>query len=153
MQPQVIAGWRVLVKVNNENFAAGSVLDYSIGTSAYEINTVDLVIPFELAPQRITVDMTLRVFRTPENDPAALGISPQGQSGNVQDYFTRSEYITVEVRDKITDQIVIALPKAWIVRRTGGGEAEGLFMETWNIRSIGYQGPEAAGKSLLPSLF
>lgn len=149
MLPQVYAGWRVLVRFNDAIVAAGSVVDYTIDTMAQDINTIDLVVPYEMAPQRVRVDLTLRVFRTPDNDPVVLGIAPQGNAGNLQDFFTRSKYITVEVRDKVTDKVVIKLPKAWVVRRSGGGEAESLFMETWSVRSIGYQGPSGQESGLI----
>jgi hypothetical protein len=153
MQPQIYAGWRVLVRFNDAIVAAGSVVDYTIDTLAQDINTIDLVVPFEMAPQRVQVDLTLRVFRTPDNDPVSLGIAPQGNAGNLQDYFTRSKYITVEVRDKVTDRTVIQLPKAWVMRRSGGGEAESLFTETWSVRSIGYRGPAGQTSGLLNGSF
>lgn len=151
--PAVYAGWRAIVKYNNDTFAAGYVLDYQIETAQDEINALDNIFPDEFAPSRISVMMNMRVFRTPDNDPVALGIAPGGDavdggSEKAQVAFTSSKYITVEIRDRVTDKTIIYLPKAVLVRRSGQGEAENLISENWSIRSIGFFGPGAQRSSL-----
>lgn len=152
--PQVYAGWRTVIKFNNEIFAAGFVVDYNIDTVHSDIQGVDNVFPDELAPQSIAVNMNLRVFRTPDNDPVALGIVPGGdQVGGgaqfAQESFLGSKYISVEIKDKVTDKTIIFLPKARVLRRSGSAEAENLLTETWSIKSIGYFGPGSQRSSLL----
>ena len=155
--PAVYAGWRAIIKFNNDIFAAGFVLDYTIDTTQTEINGLDSVFPDELAPERVGVMMSLRVYRTPDNDPVALGIAPGGDSvkgGAVraQTNFVGSKYIQVEIRDKVTDKTVLMLPKAQVFKRTGQGEAEQLITENWSIKSIGYFGP-GAQRSGISSVF
>ena len=152
MQPQVYAGWRVVCKANNQIVAAGFVVDYNIETAETTIQGIDNVFPDELAPQNVSVTMTLRVYRTANNDPVALGIAPQGDNANAQKEFTESPYITIEIRDKITDKTVIFLPKAWLFRRSGSAEAENLMTETWSIKSIGYFGPGGQTSGIVPVL-
>lgn len=152
MQPQVLSGWRAILKINNEPFAAAFVMDYSIDTGVTAIQGVDNVYTDELAPERVDVMMNLKVYRTPENDPVALGISPGGDSiGDIepQAALTSSPYISIEIRDKITDKTVLFLPKAWVTRRSGSVEAENLLVETWSIKSIGYIGPGGQTSSLV----
>lgn len=141
MQPAVLAGWRTILKINNEVVGAGFVLDYQIETSETTIQCIDNVLPDELAPQNISVRMSIRVYRTPDNDPVSGKIAPLGAASNPQEDFTKSPYISVEVRDKVTDKTVIFLPRAWLTNRSGSVDSEGLLVETWQIKSIGYIGP------------
>lgn len=153
--PAVYAGWRAIIKFNNDVFAAGFVMDYTIDTMQTEILGLDSVFPQEIAPERVMVTMSMRVFRTPDNDPVALGIAPGGDSVDggatqAQTTFTSSKYIQVEVRDKVTDRTVLMLPKAQVFKRVGQGEAEQLITENWSIRSIGYFGPGAQVSGIIP---
>jgi hypothetical protein len=153
--PAVYAGWRAIIKFNNNIFAAGFVMDYTIDTMQTEILGLDNVFPEELASERVMVTMSMRVFRTPDNDPVALGIAPGGDSVDggatkAQVNFTSSKYIQVEIRDKVTDRTILMLPKAQVFKRTGQGEAEQLITENWFIRSIGYFGPGAQVSGVLP---
>lgn len=142
MQPQVIAGYRVILKANNGNvIGAGFVIDYSIDTSEVTISGLDNVVPSELAPNNIMVTMNIRVYRTPDNDPVATLIAPLGDSANQLDAFTKSPYISIEVRDRVTDKTILFLPRAWLGRRSGTVDAENLLVETWSIKSIGFYGP------------
>jgi len=153
--PQVYAGWRAIIKFNNDIFAAGFVMDYNIDTMQTEINGLDNVFPEELAPERVMVTMNMRVYRTPDNDPVSLGIAPGGDSidggaTKAQTTFTSSKYIQIEIRDKVSDKTVLMLPKAQVFRRSGQGEAEQLITENWSIRSIGYFGPGAQVSGIVP---
>jgi hypothetical protein len=115
-----------------------------------EIQGIDNVFPDELAPERIAITMNLKVYRTPGNDPVADGIAPSGDRNLVtststggspeQEGFLSSPYITVEIRDRVTDKTILFLPRAFLIRRSGSVEAESLMTETWTIKSIGYGG-------------
>lgn len=150
MQPLTITGARTIIKFNNELFAAGFVLDYSVETSASVIQSIDSVLPQEIAPEHIFVSMSLKVYRTPENDPVTLGIAPGGDmSGpDYQRAFASSQYITVEIRDRVTDKTVLFLPKAFVTKRSGSSESEGILSETWSIKSIGFIGPGSQASSI-----
>lgn len=141
MQPQVLAGYRTILKVNNSVIGAGFVLDYSIETSEVTISGLDNVVPSELAPDKIQVLMNIRVYRTPDNDPVSSLVAPLGDGPNQLDAFTKSPYISVEIRDKVTDKTIIFMPRAFLFRRSGTVDAENLLIETWSIKSIGFYGP------------
>jgi hypothetical protein len=141
MQPQVLAGYRTILKANNTIIGAGFVLDYTLDTSEVTISGLDNVIPSELAPDKIVVMMNIRVYRTPDNDPVTGLIAPLGDTANPLDSFTKTPYITIEVRDKVTDKTVLYLPRAFLFRRQGSVDAENLLVETWSIKSIGFYGP------------
>lgn len=141
MQPQVLAGYRTILKVNNNIVGAGFVLDYSIDTSEVTISGLDNIVPSELAPDKIQVMMNIRVYRTAENDPVTGLIAPLGDNAHQLDAFTKSPYISVEIRDKVSDKTIIFLPRAFLFRRSGTVDAENLLIETWSIKSIGFYGP------------
>lgn len=142
MQPQVISGARTILKINDEAFAAGFVLDYTIETEAQTIQGIDNVFPDEIAPQMIGVSMNIRVYRTPTNDPVSLGIAPNSEKVSVQEDFLKSPYIQVEVRDKLTEKTIFYLQRGFLVRRSGSMESIGLLTENWTIRGIGFLGPD-----------
>jgi hypothetical protein len=141
VQPLVLSGARTLVSINGQPFAAGYVLDYAIDYLADELLGVDSVLPEELAPGGIRVSANLRVFRTPENDPTALNIAPKADQMSPQAEYSKSGYITIEIRDRVTDKTVLFLPRARVLRRTGSVQAEDLLSENWSIRGIGFMGP------------
>src|SRR4051812_46791088 len=120
MQPQVISGARAIVTINQIPVAAAFVLNYSLGTSHVPLYTVDSPLPVELAPDRVTAQISLQVYRTPGNDPVLLGIAPPGD-GSLK--FTENKYISLEIRDKDTDQTVLYLPKCVLISRSGSGNA------------------------------
>jgi hypothetical protein len=138
VQPALVSGQRVVLTVNNQVVAAGFVMSYRIETAHEELRGVDSVVPYELMPTVVRVGMTLQVFRKPDDSPVLMGLAPSGVSDSShQGPFAANRYVTVEVRDKVTDKTTLYLPRAMIVERSGSVEAEGLLTETWRVMSIG----------------
>jgi hypothetical protein len=146
MVPQVVSGARTLITFNGRAVGAGFAISYQLGSEATEIRTVDSTIPAELAPSRISARLSIQVFRTPDNDPVLLGIAPTGDGVG----YHKQKYISVEMRDKDTDQTVLYLPKCLIVSRSGSVSAEDLLVETWSLVSLGWKGPTAQKTGVLP---
>jgi hypothetical protein len=142
MRPQVISGARTILKINDEIFAAGFVLDYTIETDAQVIQGIDSVFPEEIAPQVIGVSMNIRVYRNIDNDPVSLEIAPKSEKMSAQKDFLKSPYIQVEIRDKITEKTIFYIQRGFLVRRSGSMESIGLLTENWTIRGIGFLGPD-----------
>jgi len=142
MISQVYSGAKATISINGSIVAAAFVADYSIDTRASEIETIDSVFPLELAPERIRVSLNLRVYRSPDNDPVKDKIAPgradMGQSA--QFGFTQANYLSIEIKDN-NDQTIVYMPKAWLVRRSGGMSSGDFLVETWQIISLGYMGP------------
>ena len=142
MLPQVISGARALVSLNGTPYAAGYVLDYSFDTSTYPIHSVDDPLPQELVPDKISVSMSVRIFRTPDNDPVqqklALPADPAGIT-SVDLGYTQFRYITVELRDSVTDAVILYVPRAMVTRRSGSVASEGLLSETLSLTGIGFR--------------
>jgi hypothetical protein len=155
MQPLVLSGQRTILKANGTVVGAGFVIDYRLGTEQFPIYTVDSPLPAELAPDKISVSMSIRVYRTPDNDPVAAGIAPPGDlSGSgtgVNPRYTEARYIAIEIRDKVTDQTVLYLPRAAVVSRSASVSSEDLMTETWQIMGIGFYGPTGQTSGLVPA--
>jgi len=145
MISQVYSGAKATILINNEVVAAAFVADYVIETKASEIEALDYIYPFEIAPERVRVNLNLRVYRTPDNDPivtkTAPGI-PDLDGGTTQAAFTESGYISIEIKDN-NDKTILYLPQCWIVRRSGSMSAGDFLTESWNVVSIGYMGPSS----------
>lgn len=142
MQPSIYTGARVTVSINSEIVAAGFVADYTIQTRATEIETIDMVDPAELAPDRIRVSMNLRVYRTPDNDPVLSDIAPGSASlgQSEQKAFTQAKYLFIEIKDS-NDKTIFYVPKAWLNQRSASLSMGELMTESWSITGIGYMGP------------
>lgn len=141
MQPKVLSGQRVVMSINGVRYAFGNVMDYSIDSRVSEIGGVDCAMPVEITPDSLRVTMSLRIFRTIDNDPSTDGKIFQKSTKSPisdQDVFMAKKYITVEVRDRLTDKVMLFLPRAMVMSRNGSVDAEGLMTETWNIISIGF---------------
>lgn len=154
MMPQVLSGARSILSVNGSPFAAGYVLNYDLRTEQYPLYTVDSPLPAELCPDKIMVSLSMRIFRTVDNDPVRLGIAPPADlaGGTLVDKgFTEFNYLTIELRDKLTDQMILYIPKASINSRSGGITAESLLSETISITGIGFM-TRSMSSGLIPSV-
>ena len=149
MQPMLLAGARAVVSGNGAEWGAGFVLNYNLDTARNEIDVVDNELPVELAPGRVRVDVSIQIYRLPDNDPVTEGFAPPGDGSS--DY-TEFKYLTLEFRDKVTDQTILYVPKASIVNRSGGGSAESLIVETIRFKGIGFRGPTAQTTGLIPAI-
>lgn len=140
---QLYNGAKATVMINNVIVAAAFVADYVIETRASELETIDSVTPIELMPERIRVSLSLRVYRSPDNDPVRDKIAPgRADLGAQAQYgFTQANYITVEIKDNY-DQTILYIPKCWVVSRSGNMSAGDFIVETWSILGMGYFGPQ-----------
>ncbi len=143
MMPQLYTGAKVSISIGGKLVAAAFVADYSIRTKASELETIDNVFPAELAPERIQVELSLKVYRHPDNDPVldkiVAGSGSLGQSE--QTAFTQAPYIYLEIKDH-NDQTILHVPKAWVNRRSGAMSAGDFLTEIWAVSGIGYFGPQ-----------
>ncbi len=154
MQPKVLSGQRVAISFNGQPYAFGSVVDYSIDTQVTDFSGIDSILPTELSPDRLRVTMSLKIFRTIDNDPSAEGVLFQKglRTELDQQMFALKAYIAVEVRDRQTDQTIMFIPRALVSSRSASVDAESLMTENWTIVGIGFSGTEQAGGNILNRL-
>jgi hypothetical protein len=127
------SGARCLLKINGKlsGFAFG--VSWRITTQAIEINTIDDYLPYELAPQRVNVEGSLSALHIP------------GQSAGTELWqadalnFLFQQYITIEVRDSATDQLLFYTNKAMITSRTEDIKVDQLSNVQLTWKAIGFQ--------------
>jgi len=107
-------------------------VQYSVQTQFHEISTIDNSLPEELAPGNIVVEVRCTSFRVPKESASALAIQP-----TILNHL-QQQYVSIEIRDRGTDDTMLFIPKAMLVDRTGVVEARRLANEIWTLRGIGY---------------
>lgn len=127
------SGARSLLKINNKlcGFAFG--ITWKITTSVIEINTIDDYLPHELAPQRVTVEGSLSALHIP-----GQGIGAEQWQPDVLNFLTQ-QYITIEVRDSATDQLLFYTNKAMITSRIEDIRVDSLANVQLSWKAIAFQ--------------
>jgi len=127
------SGARTILKINGKvsGFAFG--ISWRINTSVTEINTIDDYFPAELVPQRITVEGTISALHIPGTSAGTEQWQPDALN------FLFQQYITIEVRDSATDQLLFYTSKAMITSRNEDIRVDSLANVTLQWRAIGFQ--------------
>lgn len=128
-----VSGARCILKVNSKLSAFAFGISWRINTAVMELNTIDDYFPAELVPQRITVDGTISALHIPGN---SVG-TQLWQSDAL--HFLFQQYITIEVRDSSTDQLLFFTNKAMITSRYEEIKVDSLANVQLAWRAIGFQ--------------
>jgi len=127
------SGARTILKINGKVVGFAFSISWRIDTKVVEIPTIDDFFYAELVPQRITVDGSISALHIP-------GISAGTelwQSDAVNFLFQR--YITIEVRDSATDQLLFYTNKAMITTRQEDIRVDQLANVQLSWKAIGFQ--------------
>lgn len=127
------SGARCILKINNRiaGFAFG--ISWRINTTVSEINTIDDYFPYELAPQRITVEGTISALHIPGFSAGTELWQPDALA------FLMHKYITIEVRDIVTDDIMFLTTKAMITSRMEDIKVDQLSSVQLSFKAIGFR--------------
>lgn len=127
------SGARTTLKINGALAAFAFSISWKITTDVAEIRTIDNYLPYELVPNMIHVEGTLGGWHVPGQSSVTTLIQPDVLS------FLFNKYITIEVRDSATDQVIFLTNKAWITSKTEDLTAKqiGRVQLTW--KAIGWQ--------------
>ncbi|MEM4726559.1 MAG: hypothetical protein QXG63_06425, partial [Nitrososphaerales archaeon] len=106
-----VSGARTILRINNRicGFAFG--VSWRINTSTVDITTIDDYFPHEIAPQRVTVEGTISALHIPGQSAGTELWQPDALN------FLFQQYISIEVRDSATDQLLFYTNKAMITSR------------------------------------
>lgn len=128
-----VSGARTILKINNKicGFAFG--VSWRINTSTVDITTIDDYFPHEIAPQRITVEGTISALHIPGQSAGNELWQPDALN------FLFQQYITIEVRDSATDQLLFYTNKAMITSRQEDIKVDSLANVQLSWRAIGFQ--------------
>lgn len=127
-----ITGARTIIKINGKLAAFAFQVSWNIRTEQDEIWTIDDWTPYELAPKRVTVEGTIGGFYIPFKSPTKQAFMPNLLS------FMFHKYITIEVKDRVTDALLFQTNKAVITsldQNITAGELSNVKL-TW--KAIGW---------------
>jgi hypothetical protein len=127
-----MSGARCTLKINGQLVGFAFGISWNINTLVTEVNTIDDYLPYELAPQRVTVEGTISALHIPGTSANTLSWQPNVLS------FLFQPYISIEARDSATNQIIFATDKATIVTRSEELRVDQLSNVTLRWRAIGY---------------
>lgn len=132
-QAKYTSGARTTLKINNKLAGFAFSVSWKITTESMEVRTIDDYFPYELIPNRIMVEGTIGAFHIPGQSVTQEFIQANALS------FLFHKYITIEVRDSATDQILFKTNNAVITSRSEDLTAEqlGKIQLTW--KAIGWQ--------------
>lgn len=126
------SGARCILKINGQIVGFAFGISWKITTNHVEINTIDDYMPYELAPQRITVEGTISALHIP-----GTSAGTELWQGNTLT-FLFNKYISIEVRDSQTDQLLFATAKAVITSRQEDIRVDSLANVNLSWKAIGF---------------
>jgi hypothetical protein len=127
-----MTGARAIIKVNGKLFGFAFGVNFNINTATEEVWTIDDWTPYELAPQRISINGTLGMFFIPGKSP-----SHELVQSNVMSYLFH-KYITIDITDQMTGQTIFHTEKAWITGRSQTLTAGELSTVQLSWKAIGW---------------
>ena len=127
-----MTGSRAVIKINGKLAGFAHSATFRVNTSQTDILTVDDWTPYEIAPSRVTIEGTLGMFHIP-----GKGASAELIQSNVLS-FLHHRYITIEMRDRKTDQLIFQTNKAVITSRYQEVKAGELSNVVLNFKAMGW---------------
>lgn len=127
------SGARTTLKINGNLVGFAFGVAWRINTTVTEIQTIDDYFPAELVPQRISVEGTISALHIPGQSAGVNLWQPDALN------FLFQQYITIEVRDSATDQLLFFTSRAMITSRAEELRVDSLANVTLSFRAIGFQ--------------
>jgi len=127
------SGARTMLKINNKPCGFAFGISWRITTSVTEILTIDSWAPYELAPQRVSVEGTLSALHIP-----GQGVGIQLWQPDILNFLFQ-RYITIEVRDQTTDTVLFFTDKAMITMRQEDIKVDSLANVQLSWKAIGFR--------------
>ncbi len=127
------SGARTTLKINNKLVGFAFSVSWRINTEYVENRTIDDYLANELIPTRISVDGTIGTFHIPGQSATAALIQPDVLG------FLFHKYITIEVRDSATDELLFYTNKAVITSRMESLQSEQLGTVQLSFKAIGWK--------------
>lgn len=127
-----MTGARTVLKINGNIVGFAFNVSWAIETDQTEIYTIDDYVPYEIAPRRVSVSGTLGMFVVPGRSPTTEKLQSDILS------FLFNKYITIEVRDSVTDNLLFKTNKAVITSSSTELRSEQLGSTTLNWKAIGW---------------
>ena len=127
-----ISGARCTIKINGRIAVFATGVSWRVSTDQDEIFTIDSTTAWEMAPKRIQVDGTISGFHIPGWTPSAQNFQADVLS------FMFHKYLTIEVRDRVSDTMMFVTNKAVITDWSEQVNTENLATMTLKWKAIGW---------------
>jgi len=128
-----MGGARTIIRINGKIATFANTVSWTIDTTFKPIYVIDSVLPTEIAPMLISVKGQIGGFVVPGMGLSGLHLQPNAST------FLLNKYITIEVRDIVTDLVLLRVNKAVIVSRAEQHVAQQISQTMFNWEAIGWQ--------------
>jgi len=128
-----MSGARCILRINSRPVAFAFNISWRIDTLYTEINAIDNPLPEELVPKAIKVSGSISALHIPGQGAGIQLWQPDVLS------FLFHQYITVEVRDSTTNQLLFFAPKAVINSRQEDIKVDDLAQVSLSFLAIGFK--------------
>jgi hypothetical protein len=132
-QAKYVSGARTILRINGKIVGFAFAVSWQISTMYREVETIDNPIAEELVPMRIKVDGSISALHIPGLGPGAQLWQPDALS------FVFHQYITIEVKDSVTDELLFYAPKAVITSRREEVRVDSLAQVSLSFMAIGFR--------------
>ena len=130
-----MSGARVVLKINSLPVLFAFGISWNINTMYKEVTAIDNPLPEELVPQRIRVDGNITALHIPGIGMDAGSLLWQADPLS----FLFHQYLTIEVRDSVSDGLLFYAPKAAITTRREEIKVDALAHVSLSFIAIGYR--------------
>lgn len=128
-----MSGARCILRINSKIVGFAFGISWRIQSSFTEIDVIDNPLPEELAPRRIQVEGSISALHIPGRGAGIQLWQPDILS------FLFHQYITIEVRDSQTNNLLFLAPKAVITSRSEDIRVDDLAQVSLSFMAIGFQ--------------
>lgn len=128
-----MSGARCVLRINSRPVGFAFGISWRIDTLFTEINAIDNVLPEELVPKAIKVSGNISALHIPGQGAGVQLWQPDVLS------FLFHQYLTIEVRDSATGQLLFFAPKAVITSRQEDIKVDELAQVNLSFQAIGFK--------------
>ena len=132
-QAKYASGARTILRINDKIVGFAFSVSWNISTSFREIEVIDNPLAEELVPRRIQVSGSISALHIP-----GLGPGVQLWQADVLSFLFH-QYITIEVRDSNTGELLFYAPKAVISSRQEDIRVDQLASVSLSFMAIGFR--------------
>ena len=128
-----VSGARTTLKINGKLVGFAFSTSWNIATTYTEIRTVDNYLPHEYAPQHVSVSGSISMLHIP-------GVSATSELMQADVLgFLLHKYITIEVRDSATDELLFFTNKAVVTNKSERIGVDSLANVELQFKAIGWK--------------
>jgi hypothetical protein len=128
-----MSGARTVLRINGKPVGFAFGVSWRIDTAFTEVNAIDNPLPEELVPKAIKVSGSISALHIPGQGAGAQLWQPDILS------FLFHQYLTIEVRDSVTNQLLFYASKAVITSRQEDIKVDDLAQVSLSFMAIGFK--------------